>query len=90
MSLIIDCADRKDIFCKIQIGLRSSALICQRTTKAVVHIFNRPGFSADVYLDDFYGAEYQSLASQAFSQLGQLFQQLGLDSSPKTRHLRPP
>ena len=71
-------------------GLRSSALICQRTTKAVVHIFNEQGFSAHVYLDDFYGAEYQSLASQAFSQLGQLFQQLGLDSSPKTRHLRPP
>ena len=71
-------------------GLRSSALICQRTTKAVVHIFNEQGFSAHVCLDDFYGAEYQSLASQAFSQLGQLFQQLGLDSSPKTRYLRPP
>ena len=71
-------------------GLRSLALICQRTTKAVVHIFNEQGFSAHVYLDDFYGAEYQSLASQAFSQLGQLFQQLGLDSSPKTCHLRPP
>lgn len=64
-------------------GLRSSALICQRTTKAVVHIFTGQGFSADVYLDDFYGAEYPSLASQAFSQLGQLFQQLGLDSSPE-------
>ena len=64
-------------------GLRSSAMICQRTTKAVVHIFNGQGFSADVYLDDFYGAEYPSLAFRAFSQLGQLFQQLGLDSSPE-------
>jgi len=64
-------------------GLRSSAMICQRTTKAVVHIFTGQGFSADVYLDDFYGAEYPSLAFQAFSQLGQLFQQLGLDSSPE-------
>ena len=63
-------------------GLRSSAMICQHTTKAVVHIFNEQGFSADVYLNDFYGAEYPSLAIQAFSQLGQLFQQLGLDSSP--------
>ena len=62
-------------------GLRSSALICQCTTKAVVRIFNTQGFSADVYLDDFYGAKYQSLASQAFSQLSKLFQQLGLDSS---------
>lgn len=64
-------------------GLRSSAMICQCTTKAVVHIFNGQGFSADVYLDDFYGAEYPSLAFQAFSQLGQLFQQLGLDSPPE-------
>ena len=64
-------------------GLRSSALICQRTTKAVVYIFKEQRSSAAVYLDDFYGAEYQSLASQVFSQLGQLFQQLGLDSSPE-------
>lgn len=64
-------------------GLRSSAMICQRTTKAVVHIFTEQGFFADVYLDDFYGAEYPSLAAQAFSCLGQLFQHLGLDSSPE-------
>lgn len=64
-------------------GLRSSAMICQRTTKAVVHIFTEQGFLADVYLDDFYDAEYPSLAAQAFSCLGQLFQHLGLDSSPE-------
>ena len=64
-------------------GLRTSAMICQRTTKAVVHIFTEQGFSADVYLDDFYGAEHSSLAHQAFSRLGQLFLQLGLDSSPE-------
>ena len=58
-------------------------MICQRTTKAVVHIFNEQGFLADVYLDDFYGAEYPSVAAQAFSQLGQSFHQLGLDSSPE-------
>ena len=37
-------------------GLRTSAMICQRMTKAVVHIFTKQGFLADVYLDDFYGA----------------------------------
>ena len=58
-------------------------MICQRTTKAVVHIFTEQGFSADVYLDDFYGTEHPSLAHQAFSRLGQLFLQLGLDSSPE-------
>ena len=63
-------------------GLRSSAMICQRTTKAAVHIFTEQGLLADVYLDDFYGTEYPSLAISAFSQLGQLFHQLGLDSAP--------
>lgn len=58
-------------------------MICQCTTKAVVNIFNGQGFSRDVYLDDFYGADNPSLAFQAFSQLGQLLQQLGLDSSPE-------
>ena len=64
-------------------SLRTSAMICQQTTKAVVHIFTEQGFSANVYLDDFYSAEYPSLASQAFSRLSHLFLQLGLDSSPE-------
>ena len=64
-------------------SLRTSAMICQRTTKVVVHIFTEQGFSADVYLDDFYGADHPSLAHQAFSRLGQLFLHLGLDSSPE-------
>ena len=63
-------------------SLHSSALIFQCTTKAVVHIFPKQGFLADVYLDDFYGAEYPFLAASAFSQLSQLFHQLGLDSAP--------
>ena len=58
-------------------------MIYQRMTKAVVHIFTEQGFLADVYLDDFYGAEYPSLAPQAFSRLGHLFLQLSLDSSPE-------
>lgn len=58
-------------------------MICQRMTTAVVHIFTEQGFLADVYLDDFYDAEYPSLATQAFARLGHLFLQLGLDSSPE-------
>ena len=38
-------------------GLRTSAIICQRTTSAVIYIFTQHGYTADVYLDDFYGAE---------------------------------
>ena len=40
-------------------------MICQRTTKAVIYIFKQAAFFADVYLDDFYGAECPSLADNA-------------------------
>ena len=58
-------------------------MICQRSTSAVVQIFTKTGYLVDVYLDDFYGAEISSRAQQAFDQLGDLFIQLGLDSSPE-------
>ena len=58
-------------------------MICQRSTSAVVQIFTKTGYLVDVYLDDFFGAEISSLAQQAFDQLGDLFIQLGLDSSPE-------
>ena len=35
-------------------GLRTSAMICQRTTSAVIYIFTQRGYTADVYLDEFY------------------------------------
>ena len=59
-------------------SLRTSAMICQRTTKAVIYIFTQSAFSADVYLDDFYGAEVPALANTAFATL----HSLGLVSSP--------
>ena len=64
-------------------GLRSSAMICQSTTRAVIYIFTQEGFSADAYLDDFYGAEYPSVAPTAFERLQNLFDELGLQSSPE-------
>lgn len=70
-----------DIRCPF--GLRSSALICQRTTQAVVYIFAQEGFLADVYLDDFYGAELPEFAEVAFLRLKQLLDELGLVSSPE-------
>ena len=63
-------------------GLKTSALICQCTTKAVVHCFTQLGFLADVYLNDFYGADLPSRASTAFTSLKQLLQELGLQTSP--------
>ena len=54
-------------------GLRTSAMICQRTTSAVIYIFTQRGYTADVYLDDFYGVERPNRASNAFHELQSLF-----------------
>ena len=54
-------------------GLRTSAMICQWTTKTVIPIFTQSVFSADVYLDDFYGAEIPALTETAFAALQSLF-----------------
>ena len=48
-------------------------MICQRTTKTVIPIFTQSSFSADVYLDDFYGAEIPALVETAFAALQSLF-----------------
>ncbi|RMX40995.1 hypothetical protein pdam_00011601 [Pocillopora damicornis] len=58
-------------------GLRSPVLICQRTTRAVIHVFTNGGYTADVYLNNFYGTEHLSTASAAFERLQELFDELG-------------
>ena len=64
-------------------------MICQRTTQAVIHVFTREGYTADVYLKDFYGAEKPSVSRAASERLKfqQLFDELGLqkDCVPSTR-----
>ena len=62
-------------------GLRSATLICQRTTKSVVHILNNEGISVDVYIDDFYSAESPSRSNQSFQRMNSLFTELGLLAS---------
>ena len=64
-------------------GLRSATLICQRTTKSVVHILNNEGISVDVYIDDFYGTESPSCSNQSFQRMNSLFTELGLLASPE-------
>ena len=64
-------------------GLRTSAMICQRTTSAVIYIFTQRGYTADVYLDDFYSAESPDKAFNAFHELQSLFDCLGLQASPE-------
>ena len=47
-------------------GLRSATMVCQRVTKAVIHILTIEGYLADVFIDDFYGVELAELAGVAF------------------------
>ena len=46
-------------------SLRSSALICQRTTQTVILVFTAELCTADVYLDDFHGIKHSSTPSSA-------------------------
>lgn len=50
---------------------------------AVIYIFTQRGYTADVYLDDFYGAECPDRAFNAFHELKSLFDCLGLQASPE-------
>lgn len=63
-------------------GLKTSAMICQRTRKAVVHCFTQLDFLADFHLDDFYGGDSPARAYTSFTSLKQLLQELGLQTSP--------
>ena len=64
-------------------GLRSAAMMCQRTTSAVSHMFSKLGYQCTNYIDDFGGAESPSKATMAFETLEELFSILGLESSPE-------
>lgn len=66
-------------------GLRSATLACQRTTNAIAHLFNSIYHHQCVnYIDDFGGVEacYDD-ALAAFQDLENLFNSLGLESSPE-------
>ena len=67
---------------RLPFGLRSATMICQRVTKAVIHIMTQEGYLADVYIDDFYGAETPGVAMEAFNRLTTLLKELGLEASP--------
>ena len=64
-------------------GLRSAAMMCQRTTNAVTFMFHALGYSCTNYIDDFAGADSPDRAFHAFNALGELLDTLGLASSPE-------
>ena len=63
-------------------GLRSSAMMMVRTTKAIVHIHETLGYTSLAYIDDFGGAEpNRDIASAALSTLQTLFRTLGVEEA---------
>lgn len=64
-------------------GLRSSAMMCQRTTSAVMHMYQVLGCSCTNYIDDFGAAEILEKSSAAFHALSTLLVSLGLESLPE-------
>ncbi|XP_077870367.1 uncharacterized protein LOC144363611 [Saccoglossus kowalevskii] len=62
-------------------GLRTAALMCQRSTNAVSHILRNQGHEVINYIDDFDGAESPINATAAFESLGNPLNELGLQES---------
>ena len=65
----------------LPMGLRSSAMCCQRITNAVKYIFEQLGYKVVPYLDDLGSAAKWSDAKDTFDQLGDLLIQVGLTES---------
>ncbi|CAC5379598.1 unnamed protein product [Mytilus coruscus] len=66
-------------------GLRSSALICQRITTAVSFMFYKMGYMVINYLEDFGGADTVDKADEAYNALGALLDSCGLEESKQKR-----
>ncbi len=64
----------------LSMGLRTSALCCQRMTAAIQHIYNNLGFDIVVYLDDLGGAEVPEKADLAYRTLGNVLQKAGFEA----------
>ncbi|XP_078667500.1 uncharacterized protein LOC144909308 [Branchiostoma floridae x Branchiostoma belcheri] len=62
-------------------GIRSAAQACQRMTDAVRYIYAQDGYACVNYLDDLGGADTAIAAPLAFTRLGQLLGELGLQEA---------
>ena len=58
-------------------GLRSSAMCCQRLTNVIQHIFRKYGFELVPYLDDMGSEEVNEKADEAFSHMGSVLEDSG-------------
>ena len=59
-------------------GLRSLAICCQRITNAIRHLHQKRGYDLVAYLDDLASEEVPSQAYQAYSEMGKVLDEAGL------------
>ena len=72
------------IDCVLPMGLRSSAMMCQRVTDAIRHIMMKNhGVFVVNYLDDFAGCENMNSAWLAYEQLKTVLKPCGIEESAK-------
>ena len=62
----------------LAMGQRNAAMACSRTTNAIMHMHHEDGYLGTSYLDDLIGVAAASYASDAYQNLGELLQELGL------------
>ncbi len=65
----------------LPMGMRSSAMICQRVTGSIQSVMMDMGYSVLAYLDDFGGVEEPDTADEAFQALGRLLRDFGLQEA---------
>lgn len=65
----------------LPMGLRMTAMACQRTTSAVCYILSQCGCFVVNYLDDFIGVSSPERDSEDYEESGSLLQHLGLQES---------
>ena len=62
----------------LAMGQRNAAMACSRTTKAIMYMHHNMGYNGTSYLDDLIGVSTAEQGIEAFNELGQLLQELGL------------
>ena len=69
----------------LPMGMKSSALFCQRVSNLIRHILQDEGYDIVNYLDDFGGAETWDRAEEAFVALGEVLEKSGLGDAVEKR-----
>ena len=65
----------------LAMGQRNAAMACSRTTKAVMHVHEKAGYSGTSYLDDLIGVAEALVSEKAYDHLGGTLSYLGLSEN---------